>query len=95
MKAYILTTAAILAATPALAQQAQSPACPDFSRQLAMGIQAVYDRDAYAGKLSQLDAMVTDLKKQLADAQDKVKADDELIKSLRAMPPKKEEPPKP
>lgn len=64
------------------AQQVQAPACPDFSRQLAMGIQATYDRDANAGFMRQLDQQVTDLKKELAAAEAKVTADDAIIKSL-------------
>ena len=88
----IVAIVVVLVSTAALAEQAQAPACPDFSRQLAMGIQATYDRDANAGFMRQLDQQVTDLKKELAAAEAKVTADDAIIKSLHGEPKKEEAP---
>jgi hypothetical protein len=74
-----------LAATPSLAQQ--QPQCPDYSLVLAQGVQAFTQRDAFINRSQQLDAQVTDLKKQLSDAQAKIKADDELLAKMRGEAP--------
>ena len=81
--AYAIITAAILLPTVAVAQQAQAPSCPDYSQQLAIGLQASQDAQVARNYVAQLDKMVTDLRKQLKDAETKVTADDVLIKSLR------------
>ena len=91
MKAYAIILAAALAATPALAQQAQAPKCPDFSLQLAEGIQATTDRDNWAGQAQALRAQLANAQKQIDDDAAKIKADDALIANLRGEP-KKEEP---
>ncbi len=80
---------ALALASPAAAQQAgpgapSAPQCPDYSRELATAVQAFGARDACWQAQVNLDKQVTELKKQLSDAEAKVKVDDEMIKSLRA-----------
>lgn len=57
--ALVLTTATALSQTPTQ--------CPDYSRQLAMGIQAVYDRDTVTLQLETLKKQFDDYKKNHPD----------------------------
>lgn len=95
MNRYIIAAAIALAASPALAQQAAAPKCPDYSLQLAQAVQAFSDRDAAFSQMRNLDAQVTQLKAELKSAEDKVTADDAIIQTYRAKEPKPAEPAKP
>jgi uncharacterized protein HemX len=70
--------------TYATAQQApQTSQCPDYSQQLAAGLQAYNARDAWQGQAMQLDRQLTAEKAAHAEAEKKVTADDAIIASLR------------
>ena len=94
MNRYLISAVLALAASPAISQQAATPKCPDYSLQLAQAVQAFSDRDAAFSQARNLDAQVTQLKAELKSAEDKVTADDAIIKSLHGEP-KKDEPAKP
>ena len=81
-----------LSASVTYSQQAAAPKCPDYSLQLAQAVQAFSDRDAFAARAQQLDVMVTQLKAELKSAEDKVTADDAIIKSLHGEPKKDDKP---
>ena len=88
MNKFTLALAVALGATTAFAQQAetsapQQPRCPDYSLQLAQGVQAFSDRDSWRVQAMQLDAQVTSLKKQVKEAEEKVTANDVIVDSLR------------
>ena len=85
-----------LSASVAYPQQTAAPKCPDYSLQLAQGMQAFSDRDAFAGHARDLEAQNGALKQQLKDQDDKLTAQKAIIETLRAAAePKKDEPAKP